>query len=180
MWFFLDFIDTNTTCCFKLCLIRESASGIAKSASDYTLGDLQKILERYGPDHFDPHRTNPWNYIILLLLTLQFEQVVNQLYSSKYQIEAVHLAIGLASHRMLRTTTDTQKQKGSLCKETIHMGETMFVNKPFNVITYSGCGRQWRTCAQLCTPDSSIFITIHDIQPRSGLPISFGHFGFGQ
>jgi hypothetical protein len=80
------------------------------------LADLQKILQKYGPEHFDPHRSNPWNYIILLLLTLQFEQVVNQLYSSKYQIEAVHLAIGFASHRMLRTAVDVKQQQESLRK----------------------------------------------------------------
>jgi hypothetical protein len=97
-------------------LVRESAASSVKSGGEYRLADLQKVLQKYGPEHFDPHRSNPWNYMILLLLTLQFEQVVHQLYSSKYQIEAVHLAIGFASHRMLRTTLDTKQQQESLCK----------------------------------------------------------------
>ncbi|CAO3693041.1 unnamed protein product [Umbelopsis ramanniana] len=98
----------------QLCLVRESAASSVKLGGEYRLADLQKILQKYGPEHFDPHRSNPWNYMILLLLTLQFEQVVHQLYSSKYQIEAVHLAIGFASHRMLRTTLDTKQQQESL------------------------------------------------------------------
>ncbi|GAB5593208.1 nuclear pore complex subunit [Umbelopsis nana] len=97
----------------QLCLIREPVPGFTNSG-DYTLADLQKILQRYGPDHFDPHRSNPWNYITLLLLTLQFEQVVNQLYAIKWQIEAVHFAIGFAAHGVIRTTTDTQRQKEGL------------------------------------------------------------------
>lgn len=101
---------------YQLCLIREPVPGFTNSG-DYTLADLQKILQRYGPDHFDPHRSNPWNYITLLLLTLQFEQVVHQLYAIKWQIEAVHFAIGFAAHGVIRTTTDTQRQKEGLCKE---------------------------------------------------------------
>ncbi|KAG2171395.1 hypothetical protein INT43_009056, partial [Umbelopsis isabellina] len=102
----------------QLSLIRESEPGIARQSGEYTLTDLQQLLQRYGREHFDPHHNNPWNYIILLILTLQFEQAVHELYNSKLFVESAHLAIALATHGMLRTTTETDKTKDCLCKHT--------------------------------------------------------------
>ncbi|KAJ2957530.1 hypothetical protein NQZ79_g6749 [Umbelopsis isabellina] len=112
----LPYIISNTEdwLWLQLSLIRESQPGMARQSGEYTLSDLQQLLQRYGREHFDPHHNNPWNYIILLILTLQFEQAVHELYNSKLLVESAHLAIALATHGMLRTTTETNKAKDSL------------------------------------------------------------------
>ncbi|KAJ1724920.1 nuclear pore complex subunit [Coemansia erecta] len=68
-----------------------------------SLDDLQELMLRYGPGHFDPNNTNPLLYLRVLLLCGLFEHAVDYLLQvDLFQIEAVHIAILLVHLRMLR------------------------------------------------------------------------------
>ncbi|KAL9550891.1 hypothetical protein MBANPS3_004514 [Mucor bainieri] len=69
----------------------------------YTLADVQKHVASYGNSYFDPDNTNPWIYFRILILTLQFEQAIGFLHKDKkYRLEAVHFAVALVYHGLLR------------------------------------------------------------------------------
>eukprot|EP00771_Trimastix_marina_P001035 gnl/Trimastix_PCT/2080.p1 GENE.gnl/Trimastix_PCT/2080~~gnl/Trimastix_PCT/2080.p1 ORF type:complete len:831 (+),score=254.74 gnl/Trimastix_PCT/2080:24-2516(+) len=70
------------------------------------LAQLQDILHKYGPAHFDPLGTNPWAYFQVLLLTLQFERAVHYLASNGQLRDAVHFALALSHCGLLIENTD--------------------------------------------------------------------------
>ncbi|KAI9494890.1 Nup93/Nic96-domain-containing protein [Zychaea mexicana] len=87
----------------QLSLVRESVDGEAYDYERYNLNDIQKLILSFNPNEFDQNGTNPRNYFMVLLLTLQFERAVNYLYKNeKTRVEAVHFAIALAYHGLLR------------------------------------------------------------------------------
>lgn len=61
---------------------------------------------------------------------------MHELYNSKLFVESAHLAIALATHGMLRTTTETNKAKDSLCKH-------------FCILIYSFFSRSLTCCSQV-------------------------------
>ncbi len=79
----------------QLCLVRPNDDL-------YSLSDLQKIVRTYGPAHFDPKGMQPLRYFQILLLVGLFEEAVAYLYQGPYQMEAVHFAICLAYHGILK------------------------------------------------------------------------------
>lgn len=60
---------------FELCLVRERSSMERYQFEHYRLSHFQNKISEAGPNHFDPHGTNPWYYFKILLLSLQFEKV---------------------------------------------------------------------------------------------------------
>ncbi|KAJ1981318.1 nuclear pore complex subunit [Dimargaris verticillata] len=89
----------------QLALIRESATGEEHPDDQYSLRDLQRLLTRFGPNHFNPNGSNPILYFQVLLLSAQFEQAINFLLQHEsYRVEAVHFAIALAYYGLIRPT----------------------------------------------------------------------------
>ncbi|RKP34751.1 hypothetical protein BJ085DRAFT_16606 [Dimargaris cristalligena] len=89
----------------QLMLIRETSSSEEVPDERYTLRDLQKLLLRFGANHFNPNGNNPVLYFQVLLLSAQFEQAVGYLLQlESYRIEAVHFAIALAYYGLIRVT----------------------------------------------------------------------------
>ncbi|KAJ1921877.1 nuclear pore complex subunit [Mycoemilia scoparia] len=90
----------------QLMLVRELESATTAPGDRYSLKDLQKLLLKFGPKHFDPAGNNPLLYFRVLLLSLQFEQAINYLVKSEiYQIEAVHFAIALSYYGYIQKTS---------------------------------------------------------------------------
>ena len=87
----------------QLTLIREDVD-VEESAHDrYTLRDLQDLLVRFGPEHFNS-KINPFTYFQVLLLSGNFENAIAYLYNSDaYSTGAVHYAVGLAFYGLLLT-----------------------------------------------------------------------------
>lgn len=71
----------------------------------YTMPDLQKTVLNYGAKHFDPKGTSPLRYFQILLLVGLFEDAVAYLYDTAYQLEAIHVAIAMVYHGLLRVST---------------------------------------------------------------------------
>ncbi|KAJ1673670.1 nuclear pore complex subunit [Spiromyces aspiralis] len=93
----------------QLMLVRADESADVPAASRYTLRDLQRLLLKFGPKHFDPHGNNPLLYFRVLLLSLQFEQAINHLVQSEvYQVDAMHFAVALAYYNYLRRISPEQ------------------------------------------------------------------------
>ncbi|KAJ1847422.1 nuclear pore complex subunit [Coemansia sp. RSA 2703] len=79
------------------------ASITAAARPSSSLADLQALMLKFGPAHFDPHNTNPLLYLRVLLLCGLFEHAVDYLLQvDRFQIEAVHIAILLVHLRLLR------------------------------------------------------------------------------
>lgn len=56
-------------------LIRETSEFEDAPHDRYTLWDLQRLMVKFGPSHFNPKGNNPIHYLQVLLLTAQFERV---------------------------------------------------------------------------------------------------------
>ncbi|KAJ1659089.1 nuclear pore complex subunit [Dispira simplex] len=117
----------------QLALIRESEQPSEESYDErYTLRDLQKLLLRFGPAHFNPKGNNPMLYFQVLLLSAQFEQAIGFLLQlGNYHVEAVHFALALAYYGLLHITP-LNLQMGALdylttIPTTIHVNETLEV-----------------------------------------------------
>ncbi|KAI8371471.1 Nup93/Nic96-domain-containing protein [Radiomyces spectabilis] len=87
----------------QLCLVRENETTSDYGNEHYNLLSLQKSIKESGVEKFDPHKSNPWLYVTVLLLTLQYERAIHYLYThEKYRVETVHLAIACAYYQLLR------------------------------------------------------------------------------
>lgn len=87
----------------QLTLVRDSEGIVAAGHQRHTLEALQDLMLKFGPGHFDPNGTNSLLYFRVLLLCGLFENAVDYLLQvDRYQIEAVHMAIILASYGLLR------------------------------------------------------------------------------
>ncbi|GFZ43143.1 hypothetical protein JCM24511_00862 [Saitozyma sp. JCM 24511] len=86
----------------QLSLVRESKE-MEPPQEQYDLGDLGKLVLKYGNDKFDNGGTRPFAWFNLLLFTAQFERAVAYLYSKpQLRTDAVHFAIALAYYGLLR------------------------------------------------------------------------------
>ncbi|KAL1923580.1 uncharacterized protein VTP21DRAFT_8560 [Calcarisporiella thermophila] len=87
----------------QFALVRESTNVQESPQDRYTLFDLQNIVLKYGPAHFNPKGNNPVSYFQVLLLSGQFERAIDYLVQTdQYQVDAVHFAIALAYYGLLR------------------------------------------------------------------------------
>ncbi|KAJ2764070.1 nuclear pore complex subunit, partial [Coemansia nantahalensis] len=88
----------------SLVLIRDAATIAAATGHPRsTLAALQALMLKYGAAHFDPSGTNPLLYLRVLLLCGLFEHAVDYLLQvDRFQVEAVHMAVLLAHHGLLR------------------------------------------------------------------------------
>ncbi|KAJ2899224.1 nuclear pore complex subunit [Coemansia aciculifera] len=74
-----------------------------------TLEDLQHSMLKFGPAHFDPNGSSPLLYFRVLLLCGLFESAIDYLLRvEKFQVEAVHMAIALVYHNLLRLTSPSE------------------------------------------------------------------------
>lgn len=80
-----------------LMLIKDDASDSDPAYERYRLEDFQNIIISYGSDRFSNH------YCQVLVISGLYEMAVDYLYSLS-EIEAVHLAIGLASKNLLNVS----------------------------------------------------------------------------
>ncbi|KAJ2238018.1 nuclear pore complex subunit [Coemansia sp. RSA 485] len=100
----------------ELAVIRDKdCIGGAASISATSLADLQALMLKFGPAHFDPNGSNPLLYLRVLLLCGLFEHAVDYLLQvDRFQIEAVHLAVLLVHFGLLRTTASSAAGQPSL------------------------------------------------------------------
>ncbi|KAJ1822828.1 nuclear pore complex subunit [Coemansia sp. RSA 2599] len=81
-----------------------AASISAAAAAAGSLGDLQALMLKFGPTHFDPNGNNPLLYLRVLLLCGLFEHAVDYLLQiDRFQVEAVHMAVVLVHLGLLNT-----------------------------------------------------------------------------
>ncbi|RKP25308.1 Nup93/Nic96-domain-containing protein, partial [Syncephalis pseudoplumigaleata] len=84
-------------------LLSNGEDAQAMSGEQYTLGELQDTLVKFGPEHFNQRGSHPLHYLQVLLLTGQFERAISYLYELEdYYCEAVHFAIALAYYGLIR------------------------------------------------------------------------------
>ncbi|KAG2227549.1 hypothetical protein INT45_002234 [Circinella minor] len=87
----------------QLSLVRQTMNGEEYGYQRYNLNDIQNLILSFKANEFDNNGSNPRNYFMVLLLTLQFERAINYLYKNeKTRLEAVHFAIALAYYGLLR------------------------------------------------------------------------------
>ena len=85
----------------------------------YTLADLQATLNKFGPAHFNANAqgaaSNPLKFAIVLVLSLQYEQAIQYLFSVEgAQADAVHMALAamLAGVLHVSAATPTDSSAG--------------------------------------------------------------------
>ena len=120
---------------FKLVLVREGQLTTLTS-STYTheephrLAELQQQLAQYPANYYTRDGKEPLLYAILLLLTLQFEGVIQYLAaytptsvpgdaSYPYAIEAVHLCIIFSYYGVFNLGTDIRSRQSMLCSDIV-------------------------------------------------------------
>ena len=102
---------------FKLSLIRDFGSEavsieepkspfvVGDGRSTYTLLDFQSYLKQFDPTHYTKNGREPLLYVTVLLLSLQFGEVVTFLSrdpsAEAYRCDAVHFAIAFMHHGLL-------------------------------------------------------------------------------
>lgn len=78
----------------------------------YRLADLQQAVVSLGASAFDGSRSNPL-YLQVLLLTGQYERAVKHVFESS-EMDAVHLAVGLAYYGLLRVAVSAGGAESTL------------------------------------------------------------------
>lgn len=106
----------------------------------YTLSELQSTVLAYGPGHFDPKGAAPLRYFHILCLVGLFEQAIAFLHTTPYQLEAIHAAIALAYHGILRVADEPTSNAWDLLitkngKSQLNFG--MLINQYSKLITTS-------------------------------------------
>ncbi|KAJ2159123.1 nuclear pore complex subunit [Coemansia sp. RSA 552] len=100
-----------------LAVIRDGDMVAASSGGNRgrdTLAQLQQLMLKFGPTHFDPNGTNPLLYLRVLLLCGAFENACDYLLQiDRFQVEAVHLGVALASMGLLRVPSGADNSMGS-------------------------------------------------------------------
>ncbi|KAF9583225.1 hypothetical protein BGW38_009989 [Lunasporangiospora selenospora] len=87
---------------FQLSVIRESKNDM-NPQDKYDLADFQKLINKLGPNHFNPKGNNPLQYVQALIYSQQFERALHYLTSFRaYNLETVHMAIMLTYYGLLR------------------------------------------------------------------------------
>jgi nuclear pore complex protein Nup93 len=84
-------------------LVQDSLLEETEGGAAYTLADLQRTITDFGPSHFDPKQSNPWQYFNILLLVGLFENALEYLYQQGQQIDVVHFSVVLLQAGTLRT-----------------------------------------------------------------------------
>ena len=137
---------------FKLVLVREGQLTTLTS-STYTheephrLAELQQQLAQYPANYYTRDGKEPLLYAILLLLTLQFEAVVQYLAtytpsnmhgeSNPFAIEAVHLCIIFSYYGAFNLGTDIRSRGSMLCSDVVHdYGQNFAVRDPATAFEY--------------------------------------------
>ncbi|KAG0348404.1 hypothetical protein BG004_005245 [Podila humilis] len=86
----------------QLLLIRETKPDTMPQ-DKYDLADFQALVLKYGPNQFNPKNNNPLQYFQVLIYSQQFERAIHYLFSARaFTLEAVHMAITLTYHGLLR------------------------------------------------------------------------------
>lgn len=85
-------------------LIYEDSTEVSTLYDKYTLESLRHTVTSFGAEHFDPEGKEPGLYVQILIMCGLFEQAVHYAYKFS-QIEAVHLAIALTYHGLIRPMT---------------------------------------------------------------------------
>jgi nuclear pore complex protein Nup93 len=105
----------------KLCLLEDQLGGEAEGDREVAgrgLEQLQRLILRYGPDHFNSKSRNPLLYFQVLLMTQQFERAVDYLVGvEEYQVEAVHMALTLYYYGALLTPESHHLQSETFFEE---------------------------------------------------------------
>ena len=87
----------------QLMLIRESVGADEPAHEKYSFLDLQELLVKFGPAHFNPTGSKPLHYFNVLLLCGQFERAVHYLFQpNDNAIDAVQFAAVLTYYGLLR------------------------------------------------------------------------------
>ena len=137
---------------FKLVLVREGQLTTLTS-STYTheephrLAELQQQLAQYPANYYTRDGKEPLLYAILLLLTLQFEAVIQYLatYTPSnlhgdnfpFAIEAVHLCIIFSYYGAFNLGTDIRSRGSMLCSDIVHdYGQNFAVRHPATAFEY--------------------------------------------
>ncbi|KAI7866743.1 Nup93/Nic96-domain-containing protein [Spinellus fusiger] len=99
----------------QLTLVQEVSEDyeLGRKVETYTLKDFVDELNKVNPTHFEANGGS-WKYFVVLLCSLQFEKAIVCLYShQETQIVAVHMAIALAYHGLLRLPSAPLQEDGS-------------------------------------------------------------------
>ncbi|KAI8338030.1 Nup93/Nic96-domain-containing protein [Chlamydoabsidia padenii] len=105
----------------QLSLIRLPAVQEEYLNERYTLQDLQETINADGPSRYNHNGTNHMLYFKILLLTLQFEKAISYLYQFEHsRVAAVHYAIVLAYHGLLRIPRDPIAPEAELISTVNH------------------------------------------------------------
>lgn len=83
-------------------LIQDSLLEESEGPASYSLADLQRTITDFGPQHFDPKQSNPWQYFGILMLVGLFERALEYLYQQGQIIDTVHFALVLLQAGTLR------------------------------------------------------------------------------
>jgi nuclear pore complex protein Nup93 len=86
---------------------------------EYDLAALQRTVLGYGPKHFDPKGLTPLRYFHVLLLVGLFEEAVGYLAGpgTGLDLEALHFAIALRYHGLLRASPSIQEWGAALLED---------------------------------------------------------------
>lgn len=106
-------------------LISEGSDEISTVFDKYTLKDLQATITKFGPDYFDPERKSPGLYTQVLVMSGLFEKAVYYAYKFS-KIDAVHFAIALTYHGLLRPFSQTTKLHTHLLETVSEKDELNF------------------------------------------------------
>ena len=137
---------------FKLILVREGQLTTLTS-STYTheephrLAELQQQLAQYPANYYTREGKEPLLYAILLLLTLQFEAVIQYLAtytpsgmhgnSFPFAIEAVHLCILFSYYGVFNLGTDIRSRTSMICSDIVHdYGQNFAEREPATAFEY--------------------------------------------
>lgn len=89
-------------------LIFEESDEISTVLDKYTLKDLQTTITKFGPNYFDPESKSPGLYTQVLVMSGLFEKAVHYAYKF-FKLDAVHFAIALTYHGLIRPFSQTNK-----------------------------------------------------------------------
>ncbi|RKP05933.1 Nup93/Nic96-domain-containing protein [Thamnocephalis sphaerospora] len=116
-------------------LLSDEQEANVLATEKYTLAELQSILLKFGPEHFNQRGSNPLHYLQVLLLTGQFERAISYLYElDDFYSEAVHFAIAMAYYGVIRhhanhstvRLVSTQKDAGGVTLSSLDYAKVIY------------------------------------------------------
>mmetsp|Transcript_6290 Transcript_6290/g.22103 ORF Transcript_6290/g.22103 Transcript_6290/m.22103 type:complete len:803 (-) Transcript_6290:816-3224(-) len=130
-----------------------------------TLEELQNQIVEFPPSHFSKKGSEPFTYVFVLFLTLQFKHAYTQLldmqrcYSA--DLDVLHIGVALVHHKLL-SASDCSKVAGkSPVEEVVHYATSQATLRPDIAILY------YAVAASL----------LADVPGNSGQEIAFKFYG---